>query len=653
MKKLLILLLFACSAFLPLKAQNYFEEFGKISQAEIDMKSCSYDAAADAVVLFDMGKSYFVRNGNGFDVIFERITRIKIFNEAGKEYAEVEVPFYQEGNIYEKVSVTKASTYSITDGRISKITTLDPKAVYEEKVSENWKVKKFAMPNVQAGSIIEYVYLVTSQYHFNLRDWDFQWRIPVLNSVYEVRMIPFYEYTWSLQGTKSLTEYKTYVDDRSFKNVFFSTEYYDMVYYFAQKNATAFTDEEFISSREDYIMKIDFQLSAYFHLDGVKIKVMTTWPELVKEYLKLESFGKYLKRSESIALKTINPDSLSGKSETQKFNYIVDYIKDNFKWNNTNSQFTNRTASDLVKDKIGNSAEINLWLVGALRAAGLEAYPLLLSTRSHGKIKSDYPFSSAFNFVVATVTIEGKKMLADATDPFCANNRISTQCMNDKGLLVDKDNMVWISLQMPSLSELNTSIKIDSIGSKQNVKITSVATDYEALSYRKEFAGEKDVLLEKLSKKLYMVEDSSLKIRNATDRTRSYAYSYSFESASEIINNKIYLQPFMNEVFTSNPLKQKTRTYPIDITFPIKRSYKTEIIVPEGYKVEFLPEKSTLNDNLFELEYLSQQYGNTISCSFSYTLKQSVYAPEEYQRVKAVFDRIVKKSSEKIVLVRK
>ena len=653
MKKLLILLLFVCGTLLPLNAQNYFDEFGKISQAEIDMKSCSYDAAADAVVLFDMGKSYFVRNENGFDVIFERITRVKIFNDAGKEYAEVEVPFYQEGNIYEKVTITKATTYSITDGRISRITSLDPKAVYEEKISENWKVKKFAMPDVQAGSIIEYVYHIKSQYHFNLRDWDFQWSIPVLNSVYEVRMIPFYEYTWALQGTKSLTDYKTYIDDNGLKNVFFSTEYYDMVYYFGQKNAIAFTDEEFISSREDHIMKIDFQLSAYFHLDGVKIKVMTTWPELVKEYLKIESFGRYLKRSESIALKTINPDSLAGKSETQKFNYIVDFVKDNFKWNNTNSQFTNKSASELVQDKTGNSAEINLWLVGALRAAGLEAYPLLLSTRNHGKIKSDYPFSSAFNFVIATVTIDGKKMLADATEPFCPNNRISTQCMNDKGLLVDKDNMVWISLQTPSLSDLNTSIKIDSIGIKQQVKVIAVASDYEALAYRKEFAGNKETLLEKLSKKLYMVEDSSLKIRNATDRTRPYAYAYTFEIGTEIINNKIYMQPFMNEVITSNPLKQKTRTYPIDITFPIKRTYKTEIIIPEGYKVEFLPEKSTLNDNLFELDYSSQQFGNTISCSFSYTFKQSVYAPEEYQRVKALFDRIIKKSSEKIVLVRK
>ena len=109
----------------------------------------------------------------------------------------------------------------------------------------------------------------------------------------------------------------------------------------------------------------------------------------------------------------------------------------------------------------------------------------------------------------------------------------------------------------------------------------------------------------------------------------------------------------MNEVITSNPLKQKTRTYPVDITFPVKRTYKTEINIPKGYKVEFLPEKSSLNDNLFELDYFAEQQENSIASTLSYTFKQSVYPPEEYQRVKAMFDRIIKKSSEKIVLVRK
>jgi len=89
------------------------------------------------------------------------------------------------------------------------------------------------------------------------------------------------------------------------------------------------------------------------------------------------------------------------------------------------------------------------------------------------------------------------------------------------------------------------------------------------------------------------------------------------------------------------------------MTYPVKRTYKSEIIIPRGYKVEFLPSNSTLNDELFGLEYSAVLSESTITVTLMYEFKQSVYPPEEYNRVKALFDRIVMKSSEKIVLVKK
>jgi len=653
MKHLLVLFILIAVSIVPLKAQNYFEEFGKISQEQLDMKSCSYDPSADAVVLFDVGKSSFYRSENGFDLSFQRITRIKILTEAGKDYAEVSIPFYQEGSIYERVEIVKACTYTITDGRISKITQLDPKTCYEEKMSANWKARKFAMPDVQPGSIIEYTYSIQSQYLFNLHDWEFQWAIPVLYSAYEVKMIPFYEYTWVVQGRKSLDEYTSYEDNTAIRQNFGATSYYDMIYKFGLKNIPAFADEEFIPSRTDNIIKIDFQLASINHLDGAKIRIMTTWPELVSDYLKNSDFGKYVKKSENSALKVLDPDSLDGKTQMQKFNFVMNYAKDNFKWNEENSQFANKSPSDLQKDKLGNSAEINLWLVGAFRSVGFESYPVVLSTRKHGRIQTDYPFSRSFNSVIACVSVDGKLIFADATDPFCPNNRISIQYMNDKGLLVDKDNLKWLSLQSTSISNLNTSIKMDSIGKRQQAQVTVTASDYEALSLRNKYANDQEKLLKDLSKKMYQVDDSSLLVKHESDRTQSYLYLYKLSRNSEIINDKIYLQPFLNEIFSENPLKQKTRTYPVDMTYPVKRTYLAEISIPAGYKVEFLPGKSSLNDDLFDLDYTTAQNDETINVAFTYAFKHPVYTPEEYSRVKVMFDRIVKKGSEKIVLVRK
>ena len=653
MKYFFLFLLLLSGSLIQTNAQNYFENFGKIGLDQIEMKTCFFDPQADAIVLSDVAKSSFIQADGGFNLLFERITRIKILNEAGKRYAEVSIPFYQEGSIQEKVTINKACTYTIAGGGISKISPLDPKSCYVEKTTENWRTMKFAMPDVQPGSIIEYTYSIQSQYLFNLHDWEFQWDIPVLYSAYEVRMIPFYEYTWMLQGRKSIDDYKTYVDTEALAQQFGSIKYNDVVYKFGLKNIPAFSDEQFIPSKADNIIKIDFQLASVNRPDGSKIKIMTTWPELVSDYLKSTNFGKYVKKSEKSAAEILHPDSLIGKTALKKFDFVVSFAKDNFKWNNENSQFTNKTPSELQKDKIGNSAEINLWLVGALRAAGLSSDPLVLSTRKHGKILMDYPFSSDFNTVVAYVIIDGKPVLADATDPLCPNNRIPIQYMNDKGLVVNKDNMAWVSLQSPTISTLNTSIKIQVTGSSQQAQLISTASDYEALWYRNNYANNRKDLLNSLSKKTYQVEDSSLIIKNEFDRKKPFIFTCTIENKPEVINDKIYIKPFLNESYTENPLKQKVRTYPVDLTYPVKRTYFSEIVIPEGYTVQFLPEKSTFTDELFSLEYNVVQNESKIGVSLSYSFNRPVYQPEEYARVKAMFDRIVKKGNEKIVLAPK
>ena len=651
MKKSLLLSLLAIIGFLTSPAQDYFEKIGKISKEEIDMPNCSFDPTADAVVLFDVGTSGFMKTDDGFDVLYKRITRVKILTEAGKKYADVAIEYYQKGDIDEKVTIIEANTYSVGENGALKKSKLDQSSCYVEKESKNYRLLKFAMPDVKPGSIIEFEYTVASQYFFNLRDWEFQWEIPVLYSRYEVRMIPFYQYTWLLQGRNKLDELETYEDRSGLQQSNYGVTYNENVSKFVLKNVPAFNDEEFIPSKEDYIIKVNFQLSAFFPPSGGKVDIMTTWPELVKNYLKDDKIGKYIKKCRSNSGDVLDPDSLTGKTQMQIFDYIVNYAKNNFKWDSELGQYSNKSVSELQKDKSGNGAAINLWLVGAMQEAGLEAYPVALSTRKHGKILSDYPFDDAFNNMAVLANIDGKSILTDATDPYCLNYRLPIKSMNDKGLVIDKDNMKWISLQSPVISNLTTSIKIDSIGKEFTSTVIQTATEYEALHLRNTYGDDKVELLDNLNKK-YNVVDNSLIVKNVLDRTRPLVYGYKTSNKTEVINNKIYIQPFLSEVYSENPLKQKTRTYPVDMTYPVKQTYQSEIIIPEGYTVQFLPDKSSLSDDLFELDYSASQTESRINVVLMYSFKHSIYKPEEYNRVKTLFDRIVKKSTEKIVLVK-
>lgn len=172
-------------------SQKISYEYGKISSGDFAINSFLGDTSFEAIVLYDIGSSKFVRGAEGFDILFERRTKIKILSKAGIDHSEIEIPLYQEGNVFERVADLEGVTYNLENGTIAQ-SNLNKDDVYEEKVNESWVVKKFAMPNVKEGSVIEFKYTVYTPYIFNLQDWEFQRDIPTLYSEYVVRSIPFF-----------------------------------------------------------------------------------------------------------------------------------------------------------------------------------------------------------------------------------------------------------------------------------------------------------------------------------------------------------------------------------------------------------------------------------------------------------------------------
>jgi len=630
-----------------LMSQEFSREFGNIGKAEINLSQCSSDESAEAVVLFDIGKSYFVRRNDSYDVVFERTTRIKIFSEAGLEWAEIEIPLYQEDNIYEKTYDIEAYTYNYENGILHK-TKLNTSNCHTEKINEYWVVKKFAMPNVKEGSIIEYKYKVNSEYKFNLKDWEFQWRIPVLYSEYQVNMIPFYEYTYLLQGANKFDSQTT--SKGSGPRQFGPVKFKDVVYNFVMKDVPAFNSEEYIASINDYIIKIDFQLGTVHLSNGSSINVLTTWPDLIKDLTKRSKFSKYAKKSEKHGSKLLKSSGLTFSKQQEAFNYIMQYVKENYTWNNLNGKYASKSPDEFVKDKFGNSADINLFVVGLLNAWGIEAYPVIISTRENGKIRYDYPFHHFFNYVLIYAKIDGEFVLADATETNNINNRIPPRCINGKGLVINNDKVDWISLQTSIPSEIKTKITIDCQDKYLKANIETTATEYDALEYRNKYGGKVKNVNELLSDKNYHLVDSLTTIKNQMNTKEPYIVQYTIEETADKINDKIYIAPFFHETIATNPLVRQKRTFPIDMTYPTKRAYNSVITIPTGYTVDFIPDDYKIKNELFELDYIVTTKNQTITIYFDYYFRKSIYSAADYTKVRFYFNELVKKGNEKIVL---
>ncbi len=90
------------------------------------------DSAAAAVVLCDFGRSRLRGKRDGLEVVFERVTRIKILKKAGYDEATVEIPLYHRDENSEKVSSLRGFTYNLVNGSVEK-TKLEASGAFIEK----------------------------------------------------------------------------------------------------------------------------------------------------------------------------------------------------------------------------------------------------------------------------------------------------------------------------------------------------------------------------------------------------------------------------------------------------------------------------------------------------------------------------------------
>ncbi|MBK6962602.1 MAG: DUF3857 domain-containing protein [Bacteroidales bacterium] len=600
--------------------------------------------------MFDIGKARFDLTDEGFELIYERTRRIKILKESGVNYANIEIPLYRHGSIEEKITDLEAGSWNMKDGKLVQ-TALSKSNYYEVRENEYWMNYKIAMPDVKPGTIIEYHYTLRSDYLMNFRDWKFQCGIPTLFSSFEVKMIPFYEYMYLLMGNVKSIEKKEFVSSGLERQIG-QVKFKDMVYQFSAKDIPAFREVDFIASEEDYISKIDFQLSKYTMITGGSVEILTTWPKLIKELLTDDSFGKYVKRAESQAEKIINLDSIALMEDAGKINAVIEIIKERYQWNGITSRYASGSVQDLIKKKTGTSGDLNLLGVGLMRAAGLDAFPVIMSTRSNGRIKYNYPYSHFFNYSVIGIRSNGKIYLADGTDPLLASYKLPAKCINDKGLVIKEDEVTWLDLSQSEPSEVRTTFDMevspDGMESKGLVVITS--NGYEARKLKSRYGEDLKEILSDLRARKYTLNESDLRCLNYKSYQAPYIVSFSAATDNNYSGNKIFISPFLNQPITDNPMKNAVRTIPVDFNYPYGYSYESKVKIPEGYTISYLPAEMNLDNEDFSVSYTIAVESNIITAKASYAFKKVIYPATLYTTLKSYHDTIIKVLNDKIVI---
>ncbi|GAB2775646.1 transglutaminase-like putative cysteine protease [Hymenobacter luteus] len=651
------------------QAQELPLRFGKLDAkeaAELLARPAPDSAAAE--VLCNFGQSKIQGAQEGFELRFERTARLLIRRRPGYEHATVRVVLYHDpkDGRREQILQLKGFTYNLAGKELTK-EPLRTEAVFSRKLNERLDEYAFTLPNVREGSILEFTYVIRSPFLFNLQDWQFQQEIPVRWSEYRVQIPGFFVYKelshtywpFAINETGSApytTAYREKVEDSfgghaGLQERSYSISTQAITRRWVQKDVPAFQEEPFLTTETDYLSRVDFELERIqFDPNREPSYVIGTWAQIEKQLLEHEEFGQYLKRDSPLAdgaaaLRTIPDPTARAVAARQLVLQAVGY-------SGTTSLYARNSPKKVLETRQGNAAEINLLLVRMLREAGLEAQPLLLSTRRHGRVQAELPVVSQFNYVAAHVALPGgKQLLLDATDATLPPELLPENCLNGQGRLLGPAGR-WVSLA-PATSHLrytHARLTLDAKGGLQG-------------TVRQEFAGyaaaeNRQPLTELRQQWQKAHPDWQIDKAEATtsDLSRPVALSLNARlPGAEAPATTLYVRPVAQLGVPANPFQHPDRLYPVDLPTERRLEYMVELTLPEGYAATELPAGTTLNlpNNGGRFIFnVGQPTARTLTVTGRLHLTKTRYSAEEYQALRELYTRALAKLAEPIVLHR-
>lgn len=631
------LLLISCSLFA--QKDKDIPGWGKIDKADLEMKECEFDKSAEALILFDVGELASDIVGN---IQLERRVRIKILKEKGLERANIRI-LYHAYHGDENVIKLSGQTYNLgADGAIT-ISPVEKKSFFDKKINNRYSEMVFSFPEVKVGSVIEYRYILTGA---GLVTWYFQRSIPVKFS----RFITDFPSEVELSSTPfCVLKYESKYDTKSTRNV--NT--------FAMREVPALRDEPFISNEEDYLQRIETRLIA-INTSLRRIDFRRTWPGIIKELMEDEDFGAQLKKN---IPRTADLDELLSKVKDPflRMKIIHHYVRKNMTWNGYTNIWALEGVKSAWKDKKGTSGEINLILVNLLKDAGLDAYPVLVSTHDNGRLKTTLPGFNQFNEVLAYVKIGDHCYVLDATEKNTPSHLIPINVMYSEGLVIEKLETYewgWQPLWDEKLQKKKMVVMNLEVNEKDSLKGEALVNsiDYDRLERQSALQEGKDKLLEKYFTKPYpAVNIENFEIENADSDSLPLVQKVKFSQSITATGDYHFFTLNLFTGLEKNPFIAESRFS--DVFFGINQNYVliANVRIPDGYNFEELPKniKMIMPDTSIAITRRIEAENNLVSVRINLEFKRPYYTTDEYDYFMAFYKRLLDILNEPIVYRKK
>lgn len=641
---------FYCLAFFLLLGIPNFShaaDWAPINPADLQIKDLPEQPGAAAFVIFHEETDDDLRHSRWV------YRRIKVLNEAGRKYADVQIPYYSyKGNEYGITDVQGRTIHS--DGSIVEFKgkPFDKTVVKSRGLKE--QVKAFSLPDVQVGSILEYRY--TLDYHSHMLmppHWKiqsdlFQRRVHFRFLAYAEMVRTSHDavhsgvaYTWRLPKGTSIKIPQS------------------NVYELEMTDVPAFVEEEHMPPSSPFRYSVRFYYGAGSSADQYWKEEAKYWRSAVEQFM-----GKRGGVSDAVSKVTA-----AGDSPEQKAKKIYAFIGtlDNLSYKPRLSEqemkaldMKERGVDDILRQHAGSQQELTLLFVAMARAAGLQAFPMWVTDRRQEIFDKNYLSTDQLDDYVAVATVDGKQVYLDPGTKFCPYALLYWPHSDSGGLRETAGGVELGQTPAPDYSGATTKkaarLSLNNEGKADGV-VALIYSGQEAVSHRIEGSKTDDVGRTKILEddiKSWLPQNAEITVSKEPDWTSAdapFVAQYKVSMPILISGGKRVLLP--TNIFEFNRPAMFThndRSYPVSLEYPSREFDDIRIKLPEGVQVENLPPGESERVDYAMLKVERKQEGNELVITRDLAINAYLFAPGQYGGLKGFYDKVKESDGQQAVM---
>jgi len=636
-----------CSAALPARA----DEWKPLSQEELKMTSLPEAPGAPAVYLYRQVDRNDAGTQRGRGATEYNYVRIKIFTEEGRKYANVEIPFLKQ-----RTSISNIRARAVKpDGTI---TNFDGK-VFEEMVEktkgQKYLAKKFTLPDVQPGSIIEYHYNIDLEDYYIFRSyWLISEELFTKKAVFSLK--PFNYYPWNVQwswpaGLPSGTDQPKQDPDGTVR--------------MTCANVPAFVEEDHMPPENE----LKFRVVFIYRDEPFEPNIEKYWKQWAKKANgKAEGFVDKRKAMEEAVNNIVAP----GDQQEVKLRKIYDRVQriknlsylprmsaEQIKQENLKEP---GNVEELWKNQYGYGWQLTWLYLGLVRAAGFEAYPCFVAQRNEYFFRKERADGRELADNVVLVKLNGQERYFDPGAAFTPFGLLPWIETGTPGLKLDKEGGSWIETPLPPSSdskiERKADFKLTPEGDLEGT-VTATYTGLEGQWRRLEERNQDDT-----ERKKFLEEEVKNSIPGGSEVELAKAPDWNSSEDPVIAEFKVKIPGWGSPAgkrlmlptsfFSANEkhmFEHANRTWPIYFRFPFKATDDVTIRLPDGWKAESVP--APVDRDLKGAEYSLKAEKTDSTVQIQRMLREDLFlvGKDNYPVLRGFFQFVKAQDEQQVVLL--